>query len=99
MIPVALTFLQARSSFAEPRTVARGYNPCFPRAPQIFRGAIPDSRKQFHHAIKGDFIAWIGHETDERRYVFNVRLFEKANATGDLVRDARRESSNCSSSA
>ena len=32
-------------------------------------------------------IARIRHETNERCHIFNVRLFEKADAAGDLVRD------------
>jgi hypothetical protein len=55
---------------------------------KIFRGAVADSGKQFHHAFEGDFIARIGHEADERRHVFDVRLLEKPDAAGDLVRNA-----------
>ena len=38
--------------------------------------------------MKGDFIAWVGHETDEGRHIFNVSLLEEPDTTGDLVRDA-----------
>ena len=77
MTPAALIASNWVNARLQPR-------PCLP---QIFRGAIADSGKQFHHAIKGDFIARIGHETDERSHIFDVGLFEKPDAAGDLVRD------------
>ena len=49
---------------------------------------LPIPGSNFTMRLKGDFIARIGHETDERRYVFDVRLFEEPDAAGDLVRDA-----------
>src|SRR5205814_5089760 len=72
------------------RTVANalGYNPGLPFAPKIFRGAVADSRKQFHHAIEGNFIARIRDEADERRHIFNMRLLKETDAAGDLVGDA-----------
>ncbi len=43
--------------------------------------------QQLHHPLEGHFIARIGHETDERRHILDVRLFEKAHAARDLIRN------------
>src|SRR5205807_6821938 len=61
-----------------------------PAAPQTFRNLATDSGQQSYHAFECDLIPRIGHEANERGDVFNVRLFEKANATGDLIRNSAK---------
>src|SRR5207237_4901188 len=59
-----------------------------PGIPKIVRAAIANAGKQFHHALERDLIARVRREAQERRHVFDVRLFKKANAARDLIRNA-----------
>ena len=71
----------------------------FPRAPKIFGSAVADSGKEFHHAMKGDFIARIGHEAMNDVTSLMCACSKNRMPLVIWYGMPRRESSNCSSSA
>ena len=86
----------AKRSWSRDALVARISGPgagrlhCFvqrfvPGVPKIFRGPISDTRNQFHHSFECDLVARVRYASDKSRDIFDVGLFEKANATGDLI--------------